>query len=191
MTDQHRIGDGGAQPGGTSWPDRHRFWGVTRLFGAVAERARVACGTGGAGTQNTGGRGQDAGRMPWKCPTSRRGAPPERLHAGKRLQADVGIPYLALSVAQVAAYRGPHQTALASGFFYKNSDNIYYITSRHVVIDEDDRHYPDAIKLKLHTDPSNIASSRVISIDLYDSACNPVWREHPGYGVSDQVIWPR
>lgn len=188
MTDQHRIGDGGAQPGSTPWPDRHRFEGVTRLFGTVAERVRAACGAGGAGVQNTGGRGQDASSMSRRRSPGRQPAAFDRFIVSKRRQECAGIPYLALSVAQVAAYYGSHQMTLASGFFYKSADDIYYITNRHVIIDEVKKHYPDSIKLKLHTDPSNIASSRVVSLDLYDSSWYPVWKEHPDYGRSLDVV---
>lgn len=57
-----------------------------------------------------------------------------------------------------------------------------------MIIDENDGHYPDSIRLKLHTDPNNIASSRVVSLNLYDAARRPVWREHPDYKNAVDVV---
>lgn len=188
MTDTHRIIGREARLGGISWLDSRRFGGVTRLFGALAEQARPACSGYGTSARNTGGCGQSTGRMSRERPPRWPTAAPERPTAGNWRSGHAGIPYLALAVARAIVQLGRQQVVFASGFFYKSGDNIYYITNRHVIIEESNGHYPDSIRLKLYTDPSNIASSRVISLDLYDAARRPVWREHPVYGKNVDVV---
>ena len=103
-------------------------------------------------------------------------------------QGCAGIPYLALSVAQLETYRGRQQLALGSGFFYKKEDRISYMTNRHMVIEEHKAYRPDSIRLNLHTDPSYMASVKTVSIDLYDADGRPAWMEHPSRGKAVDVV---
>ncbi|MCR3883401.1 MAG: serine protease [Methanothrix sp.] len=70
----------------------------------------------------------------------------------------------------------------ASGFFYKHKDLLYFITNRHVVIDESNGYYPDQICLDLHTDPNNPGKpKKKLWMELYkdNNMKIPRWIGHP------------
>lgn len=146
---------------------RARIW-AARLGGAVRGGRGAALRGGPAGRQpgvaaagpadppafgeGAGGRGRDARGTEDKGPP-RGGMPCTRPPGRKNGSGCAGIPYLALSVAQVETYRGSRPVDLGSGFFYAKKDKTYYITNRHLVTGECRSQRPDAIKLNLHADP--------------------------------------
>ncbi|NLX38119.1 MAG: hypothetical protein GXY73_01195 [Methanothrix sp.] len=71
----------------------------------------------------------------------------------------------------------------ATGFFYSYDGQIYFITNRHVVIDEEVGYYPERLNLKLHKDRKDLTKNRPYKICLYDDDKNdekkPLWLEHP------------
>jgi hypothetical protein len=77
----------------------------------------------------------------------------------------------------------------ATGFFYKHKEQIYFITNRHVVIDEDEPFYPDELSLELHIDRMDLTKNRVFNIPLYKGD-NPLWLEHPEGKIVDVVALP-
>ncbi len=77
--------------------------------------------------------------------------------------------------------------ATATGFFYKLDGNLYFITNRHVVIDEYDGFYPDEIRLKLHTNPEKFSENKCLRIPLYKEL-EPVWLEHKNNDISSGRI---
>ncbi len=74
----------------------------------------------------------------------------------------------------------------ASGFFYQ-AEGLYFITNRHVVIDETEGYLPDEIRLFLHT-RENINKSSHFSIRLHNEKGEPVWLEHPIYGSNLDLV---
>jgi len=78
----------------------------------------------------------------------------------------------------------------ASGFFYVHDDDLYFITNRHVVVDKEDCHCPDELRLKLHKDLDNLHDNGVYPLPLYDNS-KPCWLEHPsGKDKIDVVAVP-
>ncbi len=65
----------------------------------------------------------------------------------------------------------------ASGFFYKHQDKLYFITNRHVVIDEEAGFSPDELDLNLHIDPNNLIKTDKFSIPLMEGK-RKLWLEH-------------
>lgn len=59
-------------------------------------------------------------------------------------------------VAPVYDYIHQNLTSVASGFFFSHDQQKYFITNRHVVLDEDDDHYPAEIQIKLHVDSNDL-----------------------------------
>jgi hypothetical protein len=100
----------------------------------------------------------------------------------------IEIPSLAFSVAQLECFRGNELIARATGFFYAADGDIYLVTNRHVVRDEKTKYYPDKLKLRLHTDASDIRKNGVYVAALYDRAGRPCWLEHPVYGARVDVV---
>jgi hypothetical protein len=76
-----------------------------------------------------------------------------------------------------------YQIGKATGFFYEYNGEIYFITNRHVVIDEEEGYYPERLDLKLHKDRKDLTKNRPYKICLYDDDKNgekkPLWLEHP------------
>jgi len=66
----------------------------------------------------------------------------------------------------------------ATGTFFKHGNAGYLVTNRHVVIDETDRYYPDAIEICVHIDTTNLTQNRKIVLPLYNGD-KPTWMEHP------------
>lgn len=85
------------------------------------------------------------------------------------------IDPLLLSVTKVSTFKDGQHLTNASGFFFARDEKLFLITSRHVLWDDNSKHYPDSILIELHTDPDNIARSTGFSIPLYRDG-KSVWR---------------
>jgi|SRR5205814_4408710 len=83
---------------------------------------------------------------------------------------------LLLAAARVSTFLGPHALTNASGFFFQRDDRLFLVTSRHVVIDEAAKHFPDRLEIELHTDARNLTQSTGFSLLLYQRGA-AVWRQ--------------
>jgi S1-C subfamily serine protease len=81
-----------------------------------------------------------------------------------------------LTAARVCTIRGTRVLTNASGFFFERGERLFLVTSRHVVIDEPSKHFPDRIEIELHTDAANMAASTGFSIPLYRDG-RSVWHQ--------------
>jgi hypothetical protein len=70
----------------------------------------------------------------------------------------------------------------ATGFFYRTHGQPFLVTNRHVVIDEKKRHFPDSLRIRVHSDPTNFQENVDIQIPLYDGEHRKLWLEHPVRG---------
>jgi hypothetical protein len=77
--------------------------------------------------------------------------------------------------------------ANASGFFYKHKEKLYFITNRHVVVDDTKNFFPDILRLKLHTDKNDLTHHKRYSIPLYENG-KQKWLEHPVWGETVDVV---
>jgi hypothetical protein len=75
----------------------------------------------------------------------------------------------------------------ATGFFYKFNDKRYLITNRHVVINEDEKYYPDTLLIKIHTNRNTLREIRDVIIKLYSEKGDPVWYEYPHKPSKDRT----
>jgi hypothetical protein len=64
----------------------------------------------------------------------------------------------------------------ATGFFFERDGKLFVVTSRHVVLDEESKHFPDRIEIELHVDPENLGDTVQFSIPLYREG-KSIWRE--------------
>ncbi|WP_308445095.1 S1 family peptidase [Paraburkholderia flagellata] len=83
---------------------------------------------------------------------------------------------LLLSAARVRTFLQLRHMTNASGFFFKRNDRLFFVTSRHVVIDSPSRHFPDRIEVELHIDRDNLGASAWFSLPLY-SGGRSLWRQ--------------
>jgi hypothetical protein len=73
----------------------------------------------------------------------------------------------------------------ATGFFFRHNEKGYFITNRHVVIDEpDEDFYPQFLRLTLHVSKTNFEENRIINISLYNKNTKN-WIEHPEYNKKE------
>ena len=86
------------------------------------------------------------------------------------------IESVLLTAARVSTFDGKRLLTNASGFFFERDARLFLVTSRHVVIDEPSKHFPDRIEIELHIDSDNMAKSTGFSIPLYHDR-KSVWRQ--------------
>jgi S1-C subfamily serine protease len=86
------------------------------------------------------------------------------------------IEPLLLTTARVSTFNGKLPLTGASGFFFEREDRLFLVTSRHVVMDEPTKHFPDRIEIELHTDAKNLTQSTGLSMLLYRDG-KSVWRQ--------------
>ncbi len=86
------------------------------------------------------------------------------------------IESILLTAARVYTFQGRQPLTNASGFFFQRDDRLFMVTSRHVLIDEPSKHFPDRIEIELHIDEANLAKSTGFSIPLYRNR-KSIWRQ--------------
>ena len=86
------------------------------------------------------------------------------------------IESLLLTTARLLTFEQQRPLTNASSFFFERDERLFLVTSRHVMIDEPTKHFPDRIEIELHIDPDNLASSTGFSIPLYREG-KSVWRQ--------------
>lgn len=86
------------------------------------------------------------------------------------------IEPILLTAARVLTFDGQRPLTNASGFYFERDRRLFLVTSRHVVIDEPSKHFPDRIEIELHTDPENLSTSTGFSMLLYKGG-KSVWRQ--------------
>ena len=86
------------------------------------------------------------------------------------------IEPLLLTATHVRTFEHQQPLTNASGFFFQRKERLFLVTSRHVMIDEPSRHFPDRIEIELHVDPDNLGKSTGFSIPLYRGGMS-VWRQ--------------
>ena len=86
------------------------------------------------------------------------------------------IESLLLTAARICTYDGQRQLTNASGFYFARGERLFLVTSRHVMIDEPSKHFPDRIVIEVHTAEANMASSTGFSIPLYRDG-KSLWRQ--------------
>lgn len=77
------------------------------------------------------------------------------------------IESLLLTATRVSTFEQQRALTNASSFFFERDERLFLVTSRHAMIDEPSKHFPDRIEIELHTDPGNLAKSTGFSIPLY------------------------
>ncbi|MGB4468999.1 MAG: serine protease [Azovibrio sp.] len=86
------------------------------------------------------------------------------------------IESILLTAARVSTFAQKRHLTNASGFFFERDQHLFLVTSRHVMVDESSKHFPDRIEIELHTDSENMARSTGFSIPLYRDG-QSTWRQ--------------
>ena len=83
---------------------------------------------------------------------------------------------LLLSATQISTYDGPRLLTRATGFFFARDERLFVVTSRHVVLDEPSKHFPNRLEIELHTSAENLTQSTGLSMPLYRDG-KSIWRQ--------------
>jgi hypothetical protein len=94
------------------------------------------------------------------------------------------IEPLLLTSAQISTFDGARLLTRASGFFFAREERLFFVTSRHVVVDKPSKHFPNRIEIELHTDAANLTRSTGLSVLLYQDG-KSVW--HQGKDASGEI----
>ncbi len=86
------------------------------------------------------------------------------------------IEPLLMSAARVSTFDQQRLLTCASGFFFQRDERLFLVTSRHVLVDEPSKHFPDRVEIELHNDPGNLTQSTGFSMLLYRHG-QAVWRQ--------------
>ncbi|BDV38212.1 hypothetical protein DSM21852_14650 [Methylocystis bryophila] len=81
-----------------------------------------------------------------------------------------------LTATRICTFEQQRLLSNASGFLFERDERLFLVTSRHVMMDEESRHFPDRLEIELHNDPENMAKSTGFSIPLYRDG-KPFWRQ--------------
>ena len=97
---------------------------------------------------------------------------------------------LLLVVSLIVQIQTGRPVGTATGFFYVKNDVVYFVTNRHVVLDEAKGIKPDLLRLKLHTDPNDLTKNADADIPLYSKGVAQ-WHVHKDFaakGIDIAVI---
>lgn len=86
------------------------------------------------------------------------------------------IESILLTAASVFTFQRQRPLTNASGFFFERGNRLFLVTSRHVMVDEPSRHFPDRLEIEVHTELGDIAKSIGFSIPLYQDGKSQ-WRQ--------------
>jgi hypothetical protein len=79
------------------------------------------------------------------------------------------VETLLLAAPHVSTFLGSQPLTHASGFFFQRDDHLFLVTSRHVLIDEPTKHFPDRIEIETHADEEDLSQATVVSLPLYEA----------------------
>jgi S1-C subfamily serine protease len=88
----------------------------------------------------------------------------------------LAVESVLLTAARIGTFDGKRGLTNASGFFFERGERLFLVTSRHVMIDEPSKHFPDRLEIELHLDEENLASSTGFSMPLYRDG-RSLWRQ--------------
>jgi S1-C subfamily serine protease len=86
------------------------------------------------------------------------------------------IDRLLLSSVKVLTFDNGRPLTNATGFLFERDERLFLVTSRHVVRDESSQHFPNLVRIALHTDRDNIAQLTDFEIPLYRDG-RSLWRQ--------------
>jgi V8-like Glu-specific endopeptidase len=97
----------------------------------------------------------------------------------------MSISDINFSTTRIQAFKNGQPIGTATGFFFKHGDAEFLITNRHVVINEQEDYFPDALSILMHADKDNLTKNNEASLLLYDKNKSHFWLEHPLYQINN------
>ena len=94
------------------------------------------------------------------------------------------IDSLLLAAARIATFEHDRPLTNASAFFFERDERLFLVTSRHVLIDEPSKHFPNRIEIEIHTSATDLGKSVGFSLMLYEDG-QSLWRQ--GTDVAGEI----
>ena len=94
------------------------------------------------------------------------------------------IDSLLLAAARIATFEHDRPLTNASAFFFERDERLFLVTSRHVLIDEPSKHFPNRIEIEVHTSATDLGKSVGFSLMLYEEG-KSLWRQ--GTDVAGEI----
>ncbi len=86
------------------------------------------------------------------------------------------IDPLLLTCTRIGTFSGNVGLTSATGFFLTRGQRLFLVTSRHVFIDVEGKHFPDRITIEVHVNRDDMAEAATVSIPLYRKGLS-LWRQ--------------
>ena len=87
----------------------------------------------------------------------------------------MNIESILLTTVGIQTFCGLTRLTNATGFFFERADRLFLVTSRHVLRDPDNAHFPDRIEIEVHVGAETLSATTGFSIPLYENGVG-VWR---------------
>jgi hypothetical protein len=92
-----------------------------------------------------------------------------------------GVDPLFFTVARISTYDDPKIDKVwnyGTGFFYLNPrKQLFLITNRHLILDEEKGYIPNVARLSFHANPNDLRVNRDYDIPLYSKGSRRLWKE--------------
>lgn len=85
------------------------------------------------------------------------------------------IESILLTTVRIQTFQGWLPLTNATGFFFERDGRLFLVTSRHVLIDAANEHFPDRLEIELHVGEETLSTATGFSIPLYENGLG-VWR---------------
>jgi len=83
-------------------------------------------------------------------------------------------------VSLITMIQGGKPVGTATGFFHTRNNALYFVTNRHVVVEEAKGLKADILRVRLHTDPNDLTKNVDRDITLYKDG-KATWHVHKDY----------
>ena len=99
----------------------------------------------------------------------------------------MAIHEIVTTVSFIQLVKDGTEVGSATGFFYTRGDDLFLVTNKHVVRDEEKGVVPDLLRLRLHRDPNDLTNNGDYDVPLY-AAGEPLWRTPPDHSAADVAL---
>lgn len=90
------------------------------------------------------------------------------------------------SVSLVVQLHGGQPIGTATGFFFDSGGSAFFVTNKHVV--QGDQVKPERLRLRLHTDETDISKNEDYEIPLYGAQNEPLWKTSLTSAAADVAV---
>jgi S1-C subfamily serine protease len=98
-----------------------------------------------------------------------------------------GVNPIVATVTFIRQVKGGNQIGSATGFFYTRGDNLFLVTNKHVVRDDQTGTIPDLLRLRLHKQGKPLTENEDYDVALYAGG-QALWKTPPANVNADVAM---